>query len=381
MVPSSEALVDEAVERTALSDFGPPGWRDGLDVLLASADDANLSELGTSLFVSWIRDRLRRRLLLVDWLASHADECAGDVPQPLFVTGLGRSGTTFTLELLAADPTNRTLGKWEAEDPVPPPEAATYTIDPRVAASIKRTERIYDSVPDLRAVHYERGDGPTECVALLGLAFRGCDFPGLFPLPAYMSWWLADDQRPAYDIHRMGLALLQSRAPGPWILKDPWHLLALDALFDVYPDARVVQLHRQPHDVVPSLAGLSITSGADAMSAEPTPAAHWGQQYLDALGTAADRGLAAREKLPSDRFLDVSYEQLIADPLATVASIYEFSGRPWTSAAEAAVRDHIDSHPKGKFGTHTYSLDGFGLTSAAIDERFQGYTNAYSALL
>lgn len=381
MLPSSDRLIDDAVETGGVSDFGPGGWREGLEALLDSAAQADLNELGAALFTSWLRDRLRRRLEVVDWADRHRDECGGDVEDPLFVTGLGRSGTTFSLELLAADPANRTLGKWEAEDPVPPPEAATFTTDPRIAACVARTEQIYDAVPALRAVHYERGDGPTECLALLGLAFRGCDFPGLFTLPGYMGWWLRADQRPAYEIHRAGLAVLQSRAPGPWVLKDPWHLLALDVLFDTYPGARVVVLHRRPSSVVPSLAGLSATTGADAMRNTPVPPAYWGQQYLEALGTAADRHLESREALPPDRFLDLSYEELVADPVATVATIYAFAGRSWTAAAESAVADLVVQRPKGRYGVHAYTLEGFGLTEGDVDARFASYTAAYAEYL
>lgn len=370
-LPDVDQLIARAVEATGLDDFGPAGWQDGLAALVDSAAaEAELSELGAAVFRSWIRDRLQSRLNIVDWASRHPGEVDGPVDAPLVVTGLGRSGTTFLLELLASDPANRALMKWEAMDATPPPETATFTTDPRIERCIAATERQYAGAPELKAVHWEPGDGPTECLALLGQAFRGTDFAGLFTLPRYLRWYLAADQRPAYDFHRLALGVLQSRAPGPWVLKDPWHLMALDALVQTYPSARVVVLHRDPTDVVPSLAGLSAASHPELMRTSPVPPSYWGAQWLEALGTAADRHAEARRRLDASRFLDVSYQDLIADPVTTVAHIYDFAGRPFTAEAERAVRRHVANRPQHRYGVHRYSLDQFGLTSEQIAERF-----------
>jgi hypothetical protein len=196
-----------------------------------------------------------------------------------------------------------------------------------------------------------------------------------------MAWWLGADQRPAYDMHRAALGLLQSRAPGPWALKDPWHLLGLETLFEVYPDARVVVLHRDPRAVVPSLAGLSAATGSDAMRTMPVPPSYWGDQYLEALGVAADKHLAARRTLPAERFLDIAYRDLIADPMEVGAAIYAFAERPLTDAAATAIRQHVADRPKDKYGVHRYTLEQFGLTDARVAARFAGYLDTYRELI
>jgi hypothetical protein len=377
-VPEPEALLAQAVEATGLEDMGPDGWQEGLGVLV---DDANrhgeLSELGLAVFTSWVRRRLRNRLRVIDWAHRHPDEVSAPVTAPLVVTGLGRSGTTYLLELLSADPANRALMKWEATDCVPPPESAGFDTDPRITACITETEQTYDAVPQMRAVHYERGDGPTECLALLGQSFLGPDFSGLFTLPEYARGSVTDDQRPAYTFHRIALGVLQSRAPGSWTLKDPWHPLGYDALFECYPDARVVVLHRDPVAVIPSMAALSIATAPDAMRVTRVHPEHWGRQSLTMLGEVADRDLSARERFPRDAFLDLAYTDLLDDPVATVERIYAFAGRDFSQPAESAVRRHIGNRPQHQYGVHRYSAAEVGLTAEQISERFAGYTAAF----
>jgi len=367
----SQDFVGAAVEETGLDDFGPDGWRDALDILIRSAEaEACLSDVGHAVFSSWVRDRLVNRLRLVDWAWAHPEECGRAIEGPLLVTGLGRSGTTFLHELLAADPSNRSLMKWEAEDPIPPPETATLRTDPRIARCVEATELLFAGMPALKAAHYEPGDGPIECRMLLGQAFRSMDFPGLFTLPSYVGWWLEDDQRPAYAMHRLGLSVLQSRAPGRWTLKDPWHMLGLDVLLDTYPDARVVVLHRDPVNVVASMAGLSAATMPDLMRTEPVPPAYWGSHALRTLRCAHERAASARTRLPEGVFLDVSYDGLVADPVATVADIYAFAAREFTDAAEAAVSAYVANRPQHRYGVHRYSLEEFGLTAEQVRESF-----------
>ena len=254
---SVEQLVARACEETGLADFGPFAWRDGLEALFdAAAAEADLNEVGLGVFASWVHRRLVNRLRVIDWVAHHPELRGERVERPLFVVGMLRTGTTLLCELLAKDPANRPLMKWEGLSSVPPPERADFASDPRIAKAIAEVEFQYRMVPKLRAVHFEPGDGPTECVALLTQSFRAQDFFGLLHVPSFVAWYRACDLRPAYDYHRLSLQLLQSRAPGRWSLKAPGHLHALDALMAVYPDARLIVTHRDPSEVVPSSASL-----------------------------------------------------------------------------------------------------------------------------
>jgi hypothetical protein len=373
-LPTANGFADAAVEATGLDDFGPPGWRQGLEVLVGSAaEQGQLSALGQAVFSAWVHQRLVNRLRLVDWAKAHPDECGRPVEVSIIITGLGRSGTTFFQDVLSADPGSRSLMKWETEEPLPPPEAATFTTDPRIARCVETTEKMYAGVPAMRAAHYEAGDRPIECRMLLGLAFRSRDFSGLFTLPSYDAWWLADDQRPAYTIHRLALSVLQSRAPGQWVLKDPFHLLALDVVLETYPDALVVVLHRDPVKNVASSAALSLAANADLMRVDPAPTSYWGQKSLEVLAGVAKRAKEARAELPSERFLDLQYDDLVADPAAVAARVYAACRRPFTAEIESAIADRVAARPQHQHGVHQYSAEQFGLTEAQIRERFEEY--------
>ena len=182
-------------------------------------------------------------------------------------------------------------------------------------------------------MHWEPGDGPTECVALLTQSFRAQDWHGLFRVPSYIEWFHACDMQPAYDYHRLSLQVLQSHAPGRWSLKAPGHLLALDALVATYPDARIVVLHRDPARTVASSASLSVTARPDSLSAS-TPERYWGPMWVDVLGTMVDRLIEHRDRHGDERFLDLHYHELVDDPVGAVARIYTYFGETLSPEAE-----------------------------------------------
>ena len=378
---SVDALVTRACEESGLADFGPFAWRDGLEALFDSAAaEADLNEVGLGVFASWIHRRLVNRLQVVDFVKRHPEIREERVARPLIVLGMLRTGTTLLCELLARDPANRPLMKWEGLACVPPPERARLASDPRIARAIGEVEFQYQMVPKLRAVHYEPGDGPTECVALLTQSFRAQDFFGLFRVPGFVDWYRACDFRPGYDYHRLCLQLLQSRAPGRWSLKAPGHLHALDALTAVYPDARLIVTHRDPLEVVPSAASLSATSRPDSLSRKRDRGAmqrYYGRLWLDELGLMTDRLLAFRARRPEVVFHDLPYRELMRDPIGAVRAAYARFGEALAPEAEAAMRAHLVASPKGRHGEHRYGLADFGLSEGEVRERFARYDERF----
>lgn len=378
---SAGTVVARACEETRLDDFGPWAWRDGLEALFAAAAaEADLGEVGFGVFASWVHRRLVNRLQVIDWAKRHPELRRDPVARPIVVLGMLRTGTTLLCELLARDPANRPLMKWEGLACVPPPERASFASDPRVARAVAEVEFQYRIVPRLRAVHYEPGDGPTECVALLSQSFRAQDFFGLFRVPSYVEWYRVCDFRPAYDYHRLCLQLLQSRAPGRWSLKAPGHMHALDALLAVYPDARLVVTHRDPLEVVPSSASLSITSRPDSLRRDRDREGmrrYYGRLWLEELGLMTDRLLEFRERRPEVVFHDLPYGELLRDPLGAVRAAYAAFGEPLSSEAEAAMRAHLAASPKGRHGKHEYALADFGLAEGEVRERFARYARRF----
>ena len=244
----AEDVVAEASERTALDDFGPPDFRDGLDALCASVNhEACLSELGAAAVRGTVLNSLANRLRVVDWRRRHPSAAGELIAAPLVVIGMFRAGTTFLSELLDQDPRNRALLRWEANDSAPPPSPATHRTGPRVDAARLSGELLEELNPGMRAIHHEDAAGPTECIAVMSQDFKSLSWEAIANVPSYSRWLLDVDQHSAYEYHRSVLQVLQSGGVrGRWTLKSPHHAIALDALTDVYPDARLVLLHRDP---------------------------------------------------------------------------------------------------------------------------------------
>ena len=366
------ALEAAAIDATGLDDFGDPSYRTGLTALVASlTDEAQLSELGALALEAQLVGNLRNRLRIVDWRARHAEVAGESIVAPLFVIGLPRTGTTLLSALLASDPGRRALRRWESGDPVPPPETATFTTDPRIEETRVAGEMLDALNPGFKAIHYEPAEGPTECVTLLGQHFTSLLWETVANVPSYGAWLLADDQRAAYGYHHDALQLLQSRAPGRWSLKSPHHGLALDALLEQYPDARIVVTHRDPVPVVASLCSLVRSLSGTFSDADHTAyiAAHW----VDVADAIVTRTADARRRHPDAAVLDVMYDDLVTAPMDVVRAIYAFDDTELTPAVHTAMQAYLDDNTQGKFGRHAYALGDFGLSPDAVRERFAAY--------
>jgi hypothetical protein len=250
-----------AVEDCGLDDFGSDDFRIGLERLADALEtEAAMSELGAQIMVARLSMLLTSRLQVVDAHKKHPDMGLGHVgapTAPLFIIGLPRTGTTALSNLLAADPQIRSLRLWESSAPVPPPESETEHDDARIEQAAAGLEAMYSAFPKMRALYFQTPTGPTECQDLLGMAFRTAHFDGMARVPSYLDWVLTCDMTPAYEMHRRTLQLLQWHCPPHlWHLKTPVHMLSLDALDAVYPDARFLWTHRDPAAVLGSVCSM-----------------------------------------------------------------------------------------------------------------------------
>ena len=254
-----EDLHASASRLTGLSDFGPDDYTDGLAVLLESYErDAALTPAGAKAARSMIRGALMARLLSeAGWQAY--PECASvPVRRPVFVTGLPRTGTTALHRLLVADPAHQGLELWLAEAPRPRPPRADWAGDPVFQYIAAACARHHVAHPEFMEVHYVAADQVEECWQLLRQSMRSVSFECLAHLPGYSAWLRAADWTAAYRRHRRNLQLIGLNDPGRrWVLKNPSHLFALDALLAVYPDALVIQTHRDPRAAIASVCSLA----------------------------------------------------------------------------------------------------------------------------
>lgn len=369
-------LLAAAASGTGLEDFGAPSFREGLDRLVDALDaEAALSELGVLAVEAQIVGNLSNRLRVVDWVGRHPELAAERIKRPLVVLGLPRTGTTLVHELFHRDPANRSLMRWEAADSVPPPEAATFTTDPRVAAAREAAAAMDALNPEMKSLHYEAPDGPTECVAVLAQEFQSLLWSVVADVPSYTRWLVEHGAATAYGYHHQVLSLLQSRAPGRWALKTPQHALCFDELLACYPDARLVMTHREPMSVVTSLCSLARCLGGTFSDADHT--ASVARTWTDIAATITDRMVAARDRLEDTQIVDVAYDDLVRDPLKTVEAILGHFGEPLSGAARAGMERYLATDPHRAFPPHRYTPEDVGLDAAEVRERFGAYAERF----
>ena len=369
----ADQLMAAARRRTGLSDFGDDRFRAGLDNLLASFEaEGDAHAFGRHFFREYCVGLLANRLRIEEEFRRRPE--INDVPmdRPLVITGLPRSGTTFLHRLMSEDPNGRTLLFWEALEPAPAPRPETYRTDPRIARARKSIDLIYSLSPRIPAAHLFAAEEAEECNNLFAHEF-GAGINGfMFDVPGYMRWLGRQDLVPGYRSMRRQLQLLSLHVRRDyWVLKAPAHLFGLDALLTVYPDACVVQTHRDPLKVLPSICSLA--AGFRGIMSDPVDLRKLGEEFVEAMADGPEKAMKARESLDPSRFFDVRYDAMIADPIGTVRDVCRYFGYEFSPEYEARTRRHLAENPQHKHGVHRYRLDDFGLDAKAVDRHFAGY--------
>jgi hypothetical protein len=372
-------VIEAAARATGLEDCGDGWFREPLRILLrALEEEARLTLLGRLLARAEIQRVLQNRLAVEAMLARHPEIAAQPIEAPVVITGLGRTGTTLLHDLLAQDPAVRVPMQWELMYSVPPPDASSYASDPRIERVRREIGVMGEVDPAFPTMHELAADLPTECIYILAHQFASHMFVGEFNVPSYAVWLVTADLEPAYAYHRRFLQLLQWRHRGErWVLKAPSHLSSLPALFRAYPDARVVITHRDPRRVIASLADLMATLQRMRSDHVDYGAMVAGIAYGFAeLVQAVMRQRQAGE-VPDDRITDVRYADLVADPLGTVAGLYERWGLRLGAAAAARMRARLARPAAPAPAAHDYAFADTGLDRAEQRARFAAYLERY----
>jgi hypothetical protein len=354
--------------------------KEALDRLLDSLRrEARLSELGGAVVADEIVGYLTSRLQVVAERTRHPEVADAPVEPPVVIIGQGRTGTTILFDLLAQDPATRVPLTWEVERPCPPPETSTYDTDPRIEEVDARLAGIDLVLPGFRAMHPMGARLAQECVRITALEFRSFIFPTQYRVPSYARWLLDEaDMAPAYRWHRMFLQHLQSRHPGErWLVKSPGHIWHLGALLAEYPDALLVQTHRDPLRIIASLGSLVPTLRSLASDGVSGPEAS--AEFADYIIEGLDRSLEARRDgtVPAGQVVDSQFAAFMADPLATVGAIYDQFGFELTAETERRMRTFIETHPSDQHGGHRYTFAATGLDEAELRARTRAYQSAF----
>jgi hypothetical protein len=368
-------LLGAASKRTGLDDFGGDDFREPLRRLLDSlAKDAQLNFMGRLAARQEVLQLLINRLELQRDRKQFPGIASEKIERPLFITGLPRTGTTLLHGMLAQDPRTRAPLTWEVMYPCPAGPAGAEKRIVRAENNLAWLDRI---APDFKAIHLTGAELPQECVAIMSHAFLSDEFDTLFDVRSYQSWFEKAGQRPAYAFHKKFLQHLQFGMPGRrWVLKAPAHMLAIGPLFETYPDALIVQCHREPLDVIASTTSLMLAlRGVFSDHTEPERLCRENFQFW---GDMLDHFVEARHHYSPERFFDVDYYEIVRDPLDVVRRIYAHFGDELTPEAEARMRKFVAENPKDKHGRHRYTLEQYGIDPAEETGRFDRYRERFN---
>ncbi|MBX6387636.1 MAG: sulfotransferase [Frankia sp.] len=385
-----DALLAAARDATGLDDFGDDEyfggdlWRDGQRRLLAGLnDEARLNGLGHAIVSAEQTAYLALRLAIVDHHRRNPEIGERGIVPPVVIIGQARTGTTMLHDLLAQEPSHRVPLTWEVEHPLPPPRTETYLTDPRIKETESMFEAIDSVVPEFRAVHQLGARLAQECSKITASSFISVIFPTQFRVPAYYDWLLHDAVRDghhaaAYRWHRRFLQVLQSEHLGSrWLLKSPAHVWTLPELVAEYPDALLIQTHRDPARVIASTA--SMLSYLRRLYSDDVDRTTLGQEFAELILDGLTRTAKARVDgtVRPDRVVDLQFQDLMADPLGAARQVFDTFGWELTPGTEERMTTFLRDNAREKWGGHEYTFADTGLDLAAVRERTALYSSHF----
>ena len=382
-----DALIAQAQADTRLDDFGDEGFREPLGVILEALDtQPERSAMGRVSTHAQISQLLRNRLLVEDLVRQHQEILDEMIDRPIVIAGQPRTGTTHLHNLSASDPAIRSLPYWESLEPVLPANeraaAAASGEDPRRERTGAGLGILDEAMPNFKRMHEMTVDHVHEEIQLLAIDFSTMLFETMGVLPTWKEWYVTHDQTSHYEYLRKVLQVLQwQRAAGSrWVLKSPQHLEQFQALVRVFPDATFVVPHRDPVAVIASNATmLAYTARLSHAVVDPI---HIGHYWSDRIEEMLRAGMRDHDLLPSDRTIDVAFDEFMADDVAMVERIYEVAEQPFTAEVRAAMDAFMVEHPRGRHGGVLYDLQGdFDIDPAERREAMRDYTDRFAVTL
>lgn len=370
----ADVLIAEARETTGLTDFGDDTLPGRVAAVVDRLNSAGLDDTGARAAVRTIDGLLTSRLC---FMADHTSLALADerITAPLFATGEPRSGTTLLHALLAEDEQSRALRFWEVMYPSPAPGPATAD-DPRRAQADADWREILDRIPPWIISHPYNdllGAGLPECERTWAFDFRATNPSAWWRVPMKIQNF-AQDHHAQYALHHMMLQHIQhTRAPKRWVLKG-FHGRRLRALFDTYPDARIVWVHRDPVQV---LASQIVAFGQ--INESLAGKLDWNQYAKNTIeGSRANFHAYLTDPLVDDpRIHHVRYRDFVTDPVATIGGFYDFARVPLSVTAEKAMRDYLLTNRGDRYGKFSYSTDVLPVPVPDLHHEFAAYRERF----
>jgi hypothetical protein len=375
-------LIAAARRETGLHCFGGEGFREPLGMLLrACAAEASPGLVGRAA-MRWDIHRFLANLLRFREAEDRTPGILDErITRPVFITGLPRSGTTFLHKLMMLDEANQVPRVWQTIYPYSGADAHRGDIKTRIRRVDRQLRAFARLAPEFRSMHPIDARSPQECSEITAHMFASLRFDTTYRIPSYRRWLDLTGHLEAYRFHRRFLQHLQYRSGAErWVLKCPDHVFALGALRTVYPDARLVFVHRDPAKVLPSVTRLTevlrrpFTRRIDRLEIGRQDCERW-------LEGARHMIRAAEADRNGQSISHISYSDLAADPLATVEGLYSSLGLNVSGQFADRIRNLTSVEPTGGYGINRYTPQDYGIDLAAERQNFADYTEYFGIRL
>lgn len=378
----ADILLARAQRETGLHDFGDDEFLPPLRVLIDEFREApHLSHFGELTFRRNVLSFLKHRLEAQHDRSRFPEIGEIRIDRPVFIVGLPRTGTTLLHTLLTLDPRARWLRSWELQ------LTRLQTADERARVQDERRRKLQRQIavakrlaPEMDKMHDFAA--PAECMHWFAPTFHTELFHVSYHAATHRRWlcevtqeqWLAP-----YRFYRSELQRLLWYEPGErWVLKAPIHLEGLAALRTIFPDARIIHLHRNLQHTVGS--ACRYYGSIYAWHARANDASAFVRSILDYLVYLADRARQMRTCLDSAPFLDIDYQELVQEPRGVVDRIYEHLSLDVSAVFDDALSAWLKRHHVGRDRGYSYHLEQFGLSAGEIDTAFRDYCDHFGVV-
>jgi hypothetical protein len=371
-VASHDALKAEAVSQSGLDDFGTEDFVEGYKRLLEGLDGAGLSAQGTIMAREIIVAQFVARLQAIDGFKRFPEALTRPIRRPLVITGIARSGTTALHKLLSMDPQFQGPEHWLCAAPQPRPPRAEWPNNPNFQQAKAALDAMIAVAPEVLDDHGMAIDGVEESLNVLSTSFCSNMWPSSFVIPDYDTWYRATDDTFAYRFFAKVLQLIgANETDRTWLIKNPTDTYSMQQVLNVFPDAMIVQTHRDPLQSIPSLCNL--LRGAhrafrgDGM--EPDKIYAREEEFW---AVAMDRAEAVKATIPG-QFIDVEFRDFVRDQMGVVRGIYDQFGFTLSLEAERAMNGWLAANPRRSTTMQRFTPEYFGGSTEQLLDRFAAY--------
>jgi Sulfotransferase family len=373
-LPRVDELLDLALKRGRRRDFADRSFIRPFERLLEACNaEADLSVLGIRALRVDVLRFLRNLLRFEEVEAACPSILSRPIQAPVFITGMPRSGTTFLHRLILQDPSTIAPRLFQLVYPHASRAGRFQTALRKRWVGLQLV--LFRMIsPEFNALHPVAVDAPEECSDITAHVFQSLRFESTYRVPSYSSWLQRRGSLDAYRFHRRFLQHLDVDLPGRrWVLKSPDHVFALDDIRRVYPDARLVFIHRDPVRVLASVARLTevlrrpFARSVDRVEVGRDVSASWvdGAQRMSTL-SARDNSV-----------LHLHYRQIVRSPLDAIRAVYHHCNLVLTEEAEARMHRWLRTAVNISRPRRDYSPAEFGLDPQLLRERFARYMDTF----